>query len=115
MPPIKTRVKVLDFDFRKLPCNFMPMTIKTNRAQNFIIAAMALVIIFLLLKSCHNTPQLADKPVVPVKELKEIVRVDSIASRAYVDSVQKLIDFYESKANTAEFDLGNAQADNQQM
>ena len=63
------------------------MTIKLVTPKNILIAALVVVVLFLLFKTCNPPkPALVDK-VPTVKEQKESVKVDSIASKKYNDSV----------------------------
>lgn len=68
---------------------------KTLTIKNILIIALILVIIFLL--TCNRKAPVV--PVVtPVSVQKEIVRVDSIASRKYSDSVSTIISRLEAEA-----------------
>jgi len=68
---------------------------KTLTIKNILIIALVLVIIFLL--TCNREAPVV--PVVtPVSVQKEVVRVDSIASRKYSDSVSTIISRLEAEA-----------------
>jgi hypothetical protein len=68
---------------------------KTLTIKNILIIALILVIIFLV--TCHRKAPVV--PVItPVSVQKEVVRVDSIASRKYSDSVTTIIARLEEEA-----------------
>jgi hypothetical protein len=76
-----------------------------NKKLNFtgwiLLIAVVILAIFLF-KECHR-PNPAIAPVVtPTSVLKEIVRVDSIASKKYSDSVDKVIAYYKNISNKSE-------------
>ena len=74
------------------------ITLKLITPKNVLIVLLGIVILYLL--TC-NKPKPALPIVKTVTEQKEVVRVDSIASKHFVDSVNELVDGYKNDADKA--------------
>ena len=75
------------------------ITLKILTPKNILILILGIVILYLI--TC-NKPKPVPFPVVKtVTEQKEVVRVDSIASQHFKDSVNELIDGYKNEADKA--------------
>ena len=65
-----------------------------------IIGLIALIVIlWFVLKTCNPTPSIPIPQVTSVPEIKERVRVDSIASQKYQDSVNEIVRLNEAAAD----------------
>lgn len=61
--------------------------------------ALAIVAVFLLYKTCNHHPVPATPSVIPVSVQKQTVKVDSVASQKYKDSVIKIVKEKEKAAD----------------
>ncbi len=73
----------------------------------FII--MAVVAIILWYKSCHPKALPVATTVTSIAEQKTVIRVDSIASQKYQDSVNTLVDSYEGELKRVKAELEHTQ------
>lgn len=67
--------------------------------RGIIVFIVAIIALWFILKTCNPTPSIPIPQVTSVPEIKERVRVDSIASQKYQDSVNKIVRLNEEAAD----------------